>query len=121
MHCERELYVEALLLARLSTSRQYIFVATLAARTNLVFNNMLFKGHSLTWQNCRYELLPYLHIRATVLRPDRHCEFCYQRLSPHDMDSISLLDFCLHETVGEVGHRSNGRVLKAALDCRPLW
>jgi hypothetical protein len=36
--------------------------ATLAVHTNLVFNNMLFQGSSLTWQDCRYELLPYLHI-----------------------------------------------------------
>ena len=35
---------------------------TLTVHTNLVFNNMLFQGSPLAWQDCRYELLPYLHI-----------------------------------------------------------
>lgn len=121
LHCELEQCVEAVLLARLSTSRQYRFGATLAARTNLVFNNMLFQGPSLTWRDCRYELLPYLHIPTTVLRPDRHYEFCHHRLSTHDRDSMSLMDFYPDDIVGQVGHRSKDCVLKAAIDCRLSW
>jgi hypothetical protein len=101
LHCEREIYGVALLLARLSTSRQYRFVATLAARTNLVLNNMLFQGPSLTWQDCRYELLPYLHIRAAVLRPDRHCEFRHHFFSPLDTDNISVLESYRDQIVGK--------------------
>ena len=44
-------------------------VATLAVRTSLVFNNMLFQGPSSTWQDCRYELLPYLHIPRRCAGP----------------------------------------------------
>ena len=44
-------------------------VAALAMRTHLVFNDMLSQGPSLTWQDCKYELLPYVHIRAAIFTP----------------------------------------------------
>ena len=76
-------------------------VAALAVRTNFVSNNMLFQGPSLTWQDCRYELLPYLHIRAAMLRPDRHCEFRHHFFSPLDTDNISVLGLYPDEILGK--------------------
>lgn len=83
-------------------------VAALAVRTHLVFDNMLFQGPSLTWQDCRCELLPYLHIRATILRPDRRCEPRHHFVCLYTMENTTVLGLSPDEIVKTMSRLPNG-------------